>query len=139
EVHHPARAQTMTSRDRRALIGGGIVVLAATFLLRIVPWGIRKVFAAQDELRERATLLAHAREEIATTLLLRDSTAVLTRALGSLAPKLLSGGTAAEANADIAAWLNMFVSRSLAKLERIDQLPDSASAGRLGRVRAHAA
>lgn len=129
----------MTSRDRRALLVGGAVVVAAVMLLRVLPWGVRRAVAATGELRERATLLAHARRELARASLLSDSAAWITQALVGLAPKLLSGTSAAEAGADLSAQLNLFASRNAAKLERLDVLPDSIRAGRLGRARAHVA
>lgn len=129
----------MTRRDRRALMVGGSVVVASLFLLRVLPWGVRRAVVAAGELRERATLLAHAQEELARALLLRDSAARITQALGGLAPKLLTGTSAAEAGADLSAQLNLFASRNAAKLERVDVVPDSMRAGRLARARAHVA
>ena len=77
------------------------------------------------------------RSDLADAPLLRDSAGVLTRAVVSLAPKLLSGDTPAEALADLSGRLNLAASRNRAKLERTDQLSDSALACRLRRVRAH--
>src|SRR3989442_12308077 len=117
-VHHSLRrrgtgdeGRAVTNRGRRALMLGGSVVLGAVLLLRILPWGIKRAVAAQADLRERATLLAHAREEIADMPELRDSTAVLTRALVGLAPRVLSGATAAEAGADPAGRTQLFALR----------------------------
>jgi hypothetical protein len=129
----------MTGRDRRALFVGGSVVGLAVLLLRGLPWGVRRAVAATGELRDRTTLLAHAREELANASLLRDSAARITQALVGLAPKLLSGTSAADAGADLSAQLNLFASRNAAKLERLDVLPDSNRAGRLARIRAHVA
>ena len=129
----------MTSRDRRALVIGAVVVGAAVLGLRAAPWAVSRTLAARGELRQRVALLARAREELAAAPLLRDSTAVLTRALVALAPQLLSGGSAADANADLAGRVNLAVTRAPAKLERIDVLADSAGAARLARVRVHAA
>jgi hypothetical protein len=95
--------------------------------------------AATGELRERATLLTHAREELAQAGSLRDSAARITQALVGLAPKLLSGTSAAEAGADLSAQLSLAASRHQAKLEQMDLLPDSTRAGRLARARAHVA
>jgi hypothetical protein len=115
------------------------MVLAAVFLLRVLPWGVRRAVAATVTLRERATLLAHARDELAHAPLLRDSAARITQALLGLAPKLLSGTSSAEAGADLSAQLNLFASRNAAKLERLEVLPDSIRAGRLARTRTHLA
>ena len=89
----------MTFRDRRALLIGGLAVGLAVLTLRVLPWLIRRASMAYSQLQEHATLLARTREELATLTELRDSTAVLTRALVALAPQVLSGSTAAEAGA----------------------------------------
>jgi len=129
----------MTARDRRALLLGGTVVAVALIVLRVLPWGVRGGLAATAELRERVTLLAHARAELADAPWLRDSAARITHALVGLAPRLLTGPSAAEASADLSAQVNLVASRNDARLERVDVLPDSARAGRLGRTRVHVA
>ena len=128
----------MTERDRRALLVGGAAVLGAVLLLRVLPWSARRVLAAEAELRQRAALLARARADLGEAALLRDSAAALGQALVGLAPKILSGGSAAEASADLSGRLNLAASRSAAKLERVDQVSDSTAAGRLRRVRLRA-
>jgi len=129
----------VTPRDRRALLVGGIAVVAAVLGLRVLPWAVRRVTTAHAVLRERATLLARTRDEMATLPELRDSAAVLSQALVALAPQVLSGSTAAEAGADLSGRMNLAASRAPAKVERIDPLPDSSGDERLGRVRVHAA
>jgi len=129
----------MTPRDRRALLWGGIAIGAAVLGLRVLPWAVRRVTEAHALLRERATLLARTREEMASLPRLRDSAAVLSQALVALAPQVLSGSTPAEAGADLSGWMNLAASRAPAKVERLDPLPDSSGDGRLGRVRMHAA
>jgi hypothetical protein len=129
----------MTPRDRRALLVGGIAIAGAVFGLRVLPWSVRRVTAAHAVLRERATLLARTRDEMASLPKLRDSANVLSQALLALAPQVLSGSTPAEAGADLSGRMNLAASRAPAKVERIDPLPDSSGEGRLGRVRVHAA
>jgi len=129
----------MTSRDRRALIMGGIAIGGAILGLRVLPWAMRRVADAHAVLRERATLLARTREEMASLPRLRDSAAVLSQALVALAPQVLSGATPAEASADLSGRMNLAASRAQAKVERLDPLPDSSGEGQLGRVRVHAA
>lgn len=129
----------MTRRDRTALILGIGVILTAVLALRVLPWSVRRALAATGDLRERATLLAHAQQDLVQSALLRDSAVGITQALVGLAPRLLSGTSAAEAGADLSAQLNLVASRSAAKLERLDVLPDSVRAGRLGRARVHVA
>lgn len=115
------------------------VILAGVLVLRGLPWGVHRALAATGDLRERATLLAHAQEDLAQAALLRDSAARITQALVGLAPRLLSGTSGAEAGADLSAQLNLCASRNAAKPERLDVLLDSVRVGRLGRVRVHAA
>jgi type II secretion system (T2SS) protein M len=129
----------VTPRDRRALIIGGGVVLAAVVLLRVLPATLRNVSDARALLRERAALLARSRDETGSLLKLRDSATVLSQALVALAPYLLSGSIEAEAAADIAGRVNIIASRAPAKVERLDPIRDSSSVGRLARVRLHAA
>jgi hypothetical protein len=129
----------MTGRDRRALALGGALVIGALLVLRVVPWGVRNVLEAETGLRERATLLARARADLADAGVLRDSAVQLGEALVGLAPKILNGTSVAEAVADLSARVNMAVSAHQAKLERVDPLPDSLRAGRLRRVALRAA
>ena len=125
----------MTRRDRRALILGGLVIGAAVMALRVLPAGVRHALAARGILRERAALLGGTRAEMTMLPELRDSAAVLSQALVALASQVLSGSTAAEAAADLSGRLNLAAARAPARVERISPLPDSSSAGRLGRVR----
>jgi type II secretion system (T2SS) protein M len=131
----------MTPRDRRALLAGGIIVGVAILGLRVLPQGIRRASESHVVLRERAALLARTRVEMRALPALRDSAAVLSRALLALAPQVLSGATSAEAGADLSGRMNLAASRAPAKVERLDLLPDTSAdgAGRLGRVRLHAA
>jgi len=129
----------VTPRDRRALLLGGLVVASAVVGLRVVPWSIRRVAEAHAMLRERATLLARARDEMASLPELRDSAASLSQALLALAPHVLSGSTAVEAGADLSGLMNLAAARAPARVERLDPLADSVDDGRLGRVRVHAA
>src|SRR5207245_10360613 len=82
----------------------------------------------------RATLLAHARADLAEAVVLGDSAAQLTRALAGLRPKVLVGDTREEAGADFAGRLSHLAGRHQVKLERVDQLADSAAAGPLRRI-----
>jgi len=136
---HLRPEDAVTPRDRRALRIGGIAVACAVLGLRVLPLAVRRVADAHAMLRERATLLARTREEMADLPRLRDSAAALSRALLALAPQILSGSSSAEAGADLSGRMNLAASRAPAKVERLDPLPDSSGEGRLGRVRVHAA
>ena len=125
----------MTERERRVLRLGGAVVLGATLALRVVPSGVRAVLSGERAVDQRAALLAHARAELADVGGLSARAAALTRALSNLAPELLAGETPAEATADLVERLTLIAARHNARLERTDQVPDSASGGRLRRIR----
>ncbi len=124
----------MTERDRRALLLGGASVLGAVLLLRVVPSALRWVLASERALAQRIQMLEHERADLAQAGALGDSAAQLTRALAGLAPKLLVGDTRAEAGADFASRLSLVAARHQVKIERVDQLADSAAAGRLRRT-----
>ena len=128
----------MTPRDRRAVAVGGTVVLAAVLVLRVLPWAIGRAFATEQQLIDRAGVLARARADLVDAAGLRDSAAELAQAVVGLAPKLLSGSSPAEARADLSGRINLAASRSAAKLERVEELPDTAVAGWLCRVRLRA-
>jgi hypothetical protein len=120
------------------VIAGGAVILAAVLGLRVVPWAVSKAVAGRRSLEEQATLLARARAELGALPSLRDSAAVLTRALVVLAPRLLDGANDMEAGADLAAQMNQAATRAPARLDRVEPLPDTATAGRLARTRVRA-
>jgi len=103
-------------------------------LLRVLPWTARRVSGSLGDLHERAALVAHARAEVEGAGVLRDSVAAMTQALVALAPDLLSGHSAAEAVADLSAQVNFAASRHQARLTESAPMPDTAHAGRLGRV-----
>ncbi len=129
----------MTHRDQRAVIVGGAIVLGAVLVLRVVPWAVAGTVAAREGLEDRAGLLARARAELGGLPRLRDSAAVLTRALVALAPRLLDGANSIEAGADLAARVNHAAARAPARLDRVEPLPDTGTAGRLARARVRAA
>ncbi len=126
----------MTARDRRALLLGGGAIIGAVLLLRVVPWAVRSVGALRAEAAERVALLSRADEVLAGAPAARDS---LARALGdvvALAPKLVDGHTAAEAQASLSGLVSLTASRHALRVVRLDPLPDSA-AGAFGRVALH--
>ena len=129
----------MTPRDRRALLLGGAVVIGAVLILRLLPWTVRTAVAGEAGLRERAALLARTRADLAKAGELRDSAVQLGQALVGLAPRILSGSSAAEAIADLSGRVNLAASSHEAKLERVDAVPDSVIRGRLHRASLRAA
>lgn len=127
----------MTPRDRRALILGAGAVLSAVVALRVLPWAVRSVIALRAEAAERVEMLARADEVLAGAPAVRDS---LARAFGevvALAPRLVDGHTAAEAQASLAGLVSLAASGHRLRVMRLDPLPDSV-AGAFGRVALHA-
>lgn len=127
----------MTSRDRRALVVGGSVVLVAVMLLRLLPWTVREVVTLRARAIDHVATLERTRALVAALPAHRDSLREALGALVGLAPKLVDGATSAEAQASLSALVSLASSRHGLKILRLDPLPDSA-AGAFQRVAVHA-
>jgi hypothetical protein len=128
----------MTGTDRRALILGGAVILGAVLVLRVVPALVRRVVVVDTELHERAELLARARTDLGALDRLRDSAAMLSRAVVQLAPALVTGTSPADAAAAVAAELGLAASRHKLQIVATTPVDADTAIGRLRRVRLHA-
>lgn len=106
----------------------------ALFLLKLAPWGWRAVTDAQAELRSRAELLERMRADIRAADLLEDSAVVVKTRLATLAPRLLTGPTGAEARADLGARLAAAAARHRVRVSRTDPVADSVERWGLGWV-----
>jgi type II secretory pathway component PulM len=127
----------MNARDRRALTLGGAAILGAVVVFRLLPWTVRSVFALKAEATERVETLGRADDVLRGASAARDS---LARALGevvALAPRLVDGHTAAEAQAALSGVVSLSAGRNALRVLRLDPLPDSAT-GAFGRVALHA-
>lgn len=123
----------MNRGDRRALVLGGGGVVCAVLLLRVLPWSVRSVTELRTSAQERVETLARARDVAGGAPAVRDS---LARALGeivALAPKLVDGRTAAEAQASLGGLVSFAAGRQRLRVARLDPLADS-SLGTFGRV-----
>jgi hypothetical protein len=127
----------VTPRDRRALIWGGAAVLGAVFVLRALPWTIRAVAALRAEATERLETVARAQDVLAGAGVTRDSLAQALGAVVDLAPRLVDGVTAAEAQASLSGLVSLAASRHALRVVRLDPLPDSAGDGVFNRVAVH--
>jgi type II secretory pathway component PulM len=127
----------VTARDRRALLLGGAATIGAVLLLRVLPWMARSVRELRAEAAERVALLSRADEVLAGAPAARDSLARALGAVVALAPKLVDGHTAAEAQASLSGLVSLTAGRHALRVVRLDPLPDSA-AGAFGRVALHA-
>jgi len=115
----------MTPRDRRALRWGVGLALGAFLLLRVVPWAVRFASAERRTVLAQRALLAETRELIAAAPLLEDSVKHLTHRIATLAPRLLHGEAAAEAEADLATRVSLSAERQHLTVERVVPVPDS--------------
>jgi type II secretion system (T2SS) protein M len=127
----------VTPRDRRALIWGGAAMLGAVFGLRVLPRTIHAVAALRAEATERMETVARAQDVLAGAAATRDSLAGALGAVVALAPRLVDGVTAAEAQASLSGLVSLAASRHGLRIVRLDPLPDSAADGVFNRVAVH--
>lgn len=125
----------MNQRDRRALTLGAATIVGAILLFRVLPAAVHAWRSDRAELAERRSLVDRAERELSTVGALEQATAATRTQLVALAPKLLSGGTEAEALADLNGRLALAANRSRTRLIRADQVTDSGRVARLRRVR----
>jgi hypothetical protein len=127
----------MTPRDRRALIWGGGAVLGAVLVLRVLPWTLRSIAALRAETVERVETVVRANEVLASAPATRDSLAQALGAVVALAPRLVDGRTAADAQATLSGLVSLAASRHALRVMRLDPLPDSTRDGVFNRVAVH--
>jgi hypothetical protein len=125
----------MTSRERRIVTIGLAIALTGFICLRVLPEGVRRWSATRERLAQQRVLLAETRQALTELPRLEDSTRALTRAVGSLAPRILSGTTAPVALSDLSARLSTLTARHHGRLIELADGRDSATAGPLRRVR----
>lgn len=113
---------------------GLLVVLGGAVVFRLLPivlLDMRQAFAAQEVRRAQ---LERARAEVSGVPALEDSARILTTRMAAAAERLLAGSTESAALADLSAQLRSRAWRSQARLERVDPVPDSTTAGQLRRI-----
>lgn len=128
----------MTPRDRRALRLGLAAVLGGWLLLRGAPRAVTAALALDREVRGRGALLAETRASLRGEAGLADSAEIIRRLLLELAPKVVSGHSPVEAQADLGGRVSLAADRNHLRLLRMEPLPDSITAGRLRRLTARA-
>jgi hypothetical protein len=124
----------VTLRDRRALIWGGAAVLASVLGLRVLPWTARSMAALRVEAVDRVQTVARANEVLADAAATRDSLVQALGAVVALAPRLIDGRTAAEAQASLSGLVSLAAGRHALRIVRLDPLADSAGEGPFNRV-----
>jgi hypothetical protein len=113
-------------RDRRAVLLGGALLLAAWLALRGVPWTLSRLTLLRARAAVATQTLANARATLAQEPQFRDSLGARAQRLVRWAPRLFAGGTPSEARADVGAWLTAEATRRRVRLTRLDIGGDSA-------------
>jgi len=123
----------VTPRDRRVLLTGGAVVLAAVLGRGIVAAWVAAA-NSRRELVARIELLKAARATVARLPQLEDSAESLRAAVVALAPALLNASTEADALADLSGKVTSLIERRAGRVESAVPVADSGAAGMLRRV-----
>lgn len=124
----------MNRREALVVRWGAGIVVAALVCARVIPVAWRTIRAQHETLEGERVLLSRAEGAIADLDALERRTAAIRGALVALAPRLLSGGSEAEAVADLTGRESLAAGRARTRIVRTEQLADSAHAGRLRRV-----
>jgi hypothetical protein len=106
--------------------------------VRVIPGLVHSWQTARWELRDRARLLAQSRREIAGEEAIIDSAEASRKAIVELAPKVLTGETAAQASDALTSLLQVLATRSNTRFTGSNPVEDTTSAGDLHRVAVHA-
>jgi hypothetical protein len=123
----------VTRRDHRAVLAG-VAVLAAAAAIRLVPSAIHAVLELREDVAVRRGVLGRMRADLSQAGSMVDSGETVRQRLIDLAPRLLTGGTQAEAISDLTTRLSSLAGRHQAGFDRADPIPDSAYVGSLRRV-----
>lgn len=113
----------MSRRDRRALLAGGGVILAAVLAVRVVPALVARYVALRARTAEQVETLERARWVLAAAPAIRDSFASTAAQLVALAPQLAASGGAAEAAATVTAELSVTAERAGLRIAAFNSVP----------------
>jgi hypothetical protein len=127
----------MTLRERRLVLIAGCAV-AGALLLRAAPALLHRWHQAHSELQQQAMLFARLSDEVATVESTSRRADSVRRRFMALDAAILAGHTDAEGIASLSAHLNLAADRAGALLQQAVPVADSATAGALRRVTAHA-
>ncbi|HKV69642.1 MAG TPA: type II secretion system protein GspM [Gemmatimonadales bacterium] len=114
------------SRDRRALLLGLGAVVLALLAFRGVPLAVRGVDGLRDRAAGQTATLARVEDVVLRGPAVRDSLTDALQGIVSLAPELVDGTTAADAQASLSGLVSLVANRHALKVLRADALPDSA-------------
>ncbi len=119
---------SLAPRERRVIIAGGSVVLAAVLALRIAPGVARAMELRRARAEQSVSALARAREALDEQPVARESLGVRAARLVSLAPRLFGGSTAAEAGAEVTSFTSGRAAMRGVRIVRQDVATDSTAA-----------
>ncbi len=125
----------MTPRDRLAVRLGLGIAVGSFLLLRGVPVLWRGWHERRELLRSRQALLLRAEDALARLDSLEADGGRARARLVAVAPRLVSGRTEAEAQADLNGRIALIANRERTRMLRADPQPDSTSEAQLRRVR----
>jgi hypothetical protein len=118
---------TMSAKDRRAIVLGGLIVLPALLYI----WGVRPYRAALEATRDEVEIarLALSREKAAVTTTMANPEAQRSAdsALMMSAPRLFEGRDDAIASAQLAAYLGSVARRSRVLMQDANTRPSATS------------
>jgi hypothetical protein len=117
----------LSQSDRRAVLVGAAVVIGSWLALRGVPALIRAHSEWRAHTEASVRQLAAAREALADAAWTRDSLAARGRRLVAWAPRLLAGGTPAEAMAELQSLVSGLAAEHRVRIVRVEPSADSAA------------
>lgn len=117
----------ISPRERRTILLGASIALGAWLALKGVPAAARHVAGLRERSTAASLSLEQARRIIETAPAARESLTVRARELVSLAPRLLAGGTSAEASAELAALVGGIAAVRRVRIIQQDARPDSSA------------
>jgi len=112
----------MTAQDRRALLLGSAIVGVAILALRGLPWGAQRLIELRRNAVDRQATLARARSVLAGRLAARDSFEHVVAGIVGLAPHLLDGRTAPDAQASLSDLVSLAAGRHSVRVLRLDPM-----------------
>lgn len=113
----------MTSRDRRAVVFGSVLMATAFLALRGIPHGIHMYRAVRERLADQVAMLERAQEVVGGLDATRDSVGRAAAALVALAPKLVGGKSPGEAGGSLAAVVSLAAQQHDLALVTVDPQP----------------
>jgi hypothetical protein len=117
----------LNPRDRRAVLLGGAVVVGSWLVTRGVPALLRAHADRRARTEASVRQLAAAREALADAAWTRDSLGARGRRLVTWAPRLVAGGTPAEAMAELQSIVSGMAAQHRVRIVRVEPSADSAA------------